>query len=173
LICGLRRQVCFSCISCISWFFVLGPIRSLEETDELPFVWFVDNPPHGLADRLSVPSFSSFFFRRHPMTGYVTVLTTTATEDEADAIADALLQEELAACVQITPIRSRYIWKGEVRREAEQLLLIKTRAALFELVRGAIRSRHSYDVPEIVALPIEAADADYLTWMAKATRSAQ
>ena len=104
------------------------------------------------------------------MSGYVTVLTTTASEAEAEAIAEALLAEELAACVQITAIRSRYVWKGEVRREAEQLLLIKTRAVLFEIVRAKIRSLHSYETPEIVALPIVAGDADYLSWMAGVTR---
>jgi periplasmic divalent cation tolerance protein len=104
------------------------------------------------------------------MTGYVMVLTTTSSETEAETIAEALLAEELAACVQILEIRSRYVWKGAVRREPEQLLLIKTRAALFELVRGRIRVLHSYDTPEIVALPVAAGDADYLSWMAGATR---
>lgn len=106
------------------------------------------------------------------MSGYVTVLTTTAYEDEAEAIAEALLADELAACVQIMPIRSRYVWNGAIQREAEQLLLIKTRAALFELVRGKIRTLHSYDAPEIVALPIAAADADYQSWLASVTREA-
>lgn len=104
------------------------------------------------------------------MTGYVTVFTTTASEAEAEAIAEALLAEELAACVQISEIRSRYVWKGEVAREREQLLLIKTRTVLFEIVRAKIRSMHSYETPEIVALPIVAADADYLSWMAGVTR---
>lgn len=107
------------------------------------------------------------------MSGYVTVMTTTATEAEAEAIADALLADELAACVQIAAIRSRYVWNGEVQREAEQLLLIKTRAALFEIVRAKIRSLHSYETPEIVALPIAAGDADYLSWMAGVVRSAE
>lgn len=107
------------------------------------------------------------------MSGYVTVMTTTATEAEAEAIADALLADELAACVQIAAIRSRYVWNGEVQREAEQLLLIKTRAALFEIVRAKIRSLHSYETPEIVALPITAGDADYLSWMAGVVRSAE
>lgn len=104
------------------------------------------------------------------MSGYVTVLTTTASEAEAEAIAEVLLAEELAACVQIAAIRSRYVWKGELQREAEQLLLIKTRAALFEIVRAKIRTLHSYETPEIVALPIVAGDADYLSWMAGAVR---
>ena len=104
------------------------------------------------------------------MTGYVTVLTTTADEAEAEAIADALLADELVACVQIMPIRSRYLWRGQVQREPEQLLLIKTRAELFEIVRAKIRTLHSYDTPEIVALPIAAGDADYLAWIGGATR---
>lgn len=104
------------------------------------------------------------------MTGYVTVLTTTATAAEAEAIAEGLLAEKLAACVQILEIRSRYLWQGAVQREPEQLLLIKTRAALFELVRGKIRTLHSYDTPEIVALPITAGDADYLAWIGGVTK---
>ncbi|CAN7369107.1 divalent-cation tolerance protein CutA [Phenylobacterium sp. LjRoot225] len=105
------------------------------------------------------------------MSGYVIVHATAATEAEAESIAEALLADELAACVQIVAIRSRYVWKGEVQREPEQLLLIKTRAVLFEIVRAKIRAMHSYETPEIVALPIVAADADYLSWMAGVTRS--
>ena len=104
------------------------------------------------------------------MTGYVTVLTTTSAAAEAEAIAEALLAEQLAACVQILEIRSRYVWEGAVRHEPEQLLLIKTREALFEMVRSKIRTMHSYDTPEIVALPIVAGDIDYLQWIGAATR---
>lgn len=105
------------------------------------------------------------------MTGFITILTTTATADEAERIAEALLDEELAACVQITAVRSRYRWKGEVQREDEQLLLIKTRTALFEPVRARIRAHHSYETPEIIALPVAAGDTDYLAWLGAATRS--
>lgn len=100
---------------------------------------------------------------------FVTVLTTTASGAEAEAIAEALLADGLAACVQILAISSRYVWQGEIRREPEQLLLIKTREPLFEMVRARIRTLHSYDTPEIVALPIAAGDADYLAWLASAT----
>ena len=99
------------------------------------------------------------------MTGFVTVITTTATEREAETIAEAVLSEGLAACVQIVEIRSRYVWQGEIRHEPEQMLLIKTRAELFEILRGRIRAMHSYDTPEVVALPISAGDADYLAWL--------
>jgi uncharacterized protein involved in tolerance to divalent cations len=105
------------------------------------------------------------------VTGFVTILTTTATEADAEMIADALLADGLAACVQMLPIRSRYLWKGEVQREAEQLLLIKTREALFEAARARIRSLHPYETPEILALPIAAGDVDYLTWIRDSTRS--
>jgi len=105
------------------------------------------------------------------MTGFLTILTTTATEADAEGLAEALLAEGLAACVQIAAIRSRYVWQGEVKREAEQLLLIKTREALFEPVRAKIRTLHPYDTPEIVALPITAGDVDYLGWLGAATRA--
>jgi uncharacterized protein involved in tolerance to divalent cations len=105
------------------------------------------------------------------VTGFVTVLTTTATDAEAEAIAEALLADGLAACVQIMAIRSRYVWKGEVQREPEQLLLIKTRADLFEPVRARLRTLHGYETPEIVALPISAGDVDYLSWIAGVTRT--
>jgi uncharacterized protein involved in tolerance to divalent cations len=103
------------------------------------------------------------------VSGFVTVLTTTASEAEAETIADALLQDGLAACVQIAEIRSRYVWRGAVQREPEQLLLIKTRAELFEPLRARIRTLHSYDTPEIVALPITAGDGDYLAWLGAVT----
>jgi periplasmic divalent cation tolerance protein len=100
---------------------------------------------------------------------FVTILTTTASEEQAEAIAEALLAEGLAACVQIAAVRSRYVWQGAVQHQAEQLLLIKTRADLFEPVRARIRALHPYETPEIIALPIVAGDVDYLAWMAQAT----
>jgi uncharacterized protein involved in tolerance to divalent cations len=78
--------------------------------------------------------------------------------------------ERLAACVQLAPIRSRYVWKGAVQRDDEILLLIKTKAALFEAVRARVRALHSYETPEIVMLPVTAGDADYLAWIAAETK---
>ena len=74
------------------------------------------------------------------------------------------MTEGLAACVQIVGVRSRYLWKGEARREDEQLLLIKT-AAAFEDVRTRLRTIHPYETPEIIAIPATEADADYLAWV--------
>lgn len=99
----------------------------------------------------------------------IIVQTTTASETEADAIAEALLAEGLAACVQIMPIRSRYMWEGEVRRDVEELLLVKTRADLWDRVAARIRELHSYDTPEIVALPLTEADPRYLAWIGEVT----
>lgn len=99
----------------------------------------------------------------------VVVSTTAGGREEAEAIAAALLERRLAACVQMAPVASRYVWKGEIARDDEILLLIKTRAALFEAVAQVIRSVHSYETPEIVATPVTAGSADYLQWLAAST----
>jgi periplasmic divalent cation tolerance protein len=104
------------------------------------------------------------------LTDACVILSTAGSEAEAEAIAGALVAERLAACVQLSPIRSRYVWKGEVARDDEILLLIKTKAALFEAVRTRVRALHSYETPEIVMLPVTAGDADYLAWIAAETR---
>ena len=104
------------------------------------------------------------------MAEFALVLTSAGSDAEAEAIADALLAEGLAACVQLSAIRSRYVWKGAVERADEVLVSIKTRAALFEAVRARVRELHSYETPEVVLLPIEAGDADYLAWMAQSLR---
>ena len=88
---------------------------------------------------------------------------------EAEAIAARLLEKRMAACVQLAPIASRYVWKGEVARDDEVLLSIKTRSALFEAVRAEILALHSYETPEIIALQVVAADAEYLAWIAENT----
>jgi periplasmic divalent cation tolerance protein len=98
------------------------------------------------------------------------ILATAGSETEAEAIAEALVAERLAACVQLSSIKSRYVWKGAVQRDDEILLLIKTKAALFEEVRARIRALHSYETPEIVMLPAAAGDAEYLAWLETETR---
>ena len=103
------------------------------------------------------------------MTDACTIFTTAGSETEAEDIASALLAEQLAACVQMSPITSRYVWKGELAREEEVLLLIKTRAELFEKVRSRIRALHSYETPEVLMVPVTAGDADYLAWLAAGT----
>ena len=100
------------------------------------------------------------------------VLTTVATPDDARRLADGLLEQHLAACVQTLAIQSAYRWKGEIQREPEQLLLIKTRAALWPEVEAHLRAHHPYEVPEIVRVPIAAGSPDYLRWLAAETEGA-
>lgn len=98
------------------------------------------------------------------------MIVTTATEVEARSLADQLVAEHLAACVQILPIQSIYCWQGAVHRDPEWQLLIKTRMALFEQVRDRLVALHSYEVPEIIALPIIAGSPAYLNWVKEQTQ---
>jgi periplasmic divalent cation tolerance protein len=94
------------------------------------------------------------------------VFLTAANVDEARTIADHLVNAQLAACVQILPeIESVYRWKGEVQHDKEVLILAKTTAEQFEKLESAVRAIHSYETPEIVAVPIVKASADYLRWL--------
>jgi periplasmic divalent cation tolerance protein len=94
------------------------------------------------------------------------IITTAGSADEARLIAEALVNRELAACVNILPkIRSIYRWKGKVEQSDEWMLWIKTTQALFEPVRDAIKELHSYDLPECVCLAIEDGSDEYLGWL--------
>ena len=98
---------------------------------------------------------------------FALVLTTAATDEQASMIADALVEGGLAACVNIVgPIRSVYRWKGEICREDERLLVVKTTVARFEEVRRMIRAVHSYELPEVALLPLADGDPEYLDWIA-------
>ncbi|MFN3584878.1 divalent-cation tolerance protein CutA [Phenylobacterium sp.] len=103
------------------------------------------------------------------MTHAIVIQTATALFEEAERIADALLEEGLAACVQILPVHSRYRWKGKIERQDEHLLLIKTRRELFENVHGRILALHGYEQPEVIAMPVAEGDPGYLAWIAEAT----
>jgi periplasmic divalent cation tolerance protein len=100
---------------------------------------------------------------------YGVMLTTAPSREEAVKIAKLLTDEKLAACVQLLPIESFYVWEGETQNEAEILLLIKTRRALFEQAIARIKEVHSYTVPEIVAMPFSAGFAGYLNWIDEVT----
>jgi len=104
------------------------------------------------------------------MTAAMMVFTTVASSEDANRIAQALVEKRLAACVQIDgPITSCYRWKGAVETAAEWRLTIKTRAALYEPLEQAVRKLHTYEQPEIVALPITAGSAGYLKWIEEET----
>jgi len=100
---------------------------------------------------------------------YGVMLTTTPTRDEAQKLARLLIEEKLAACVQLLPIESFYVWQGRTQNEAEVLLMIKTQSALFEKACRRIKAVHSYTVPEIVALPFTSGFAGYLDWIGEVT----
>jgi periplasmic divalent cation tolerance protein len=96
----------------------------------------------------------------------ITVMMTAGTREEATRLAEMIVGARLAACVQILPgIESVYYWQGEVRREPEILLLAKTTESRFALLEHEVRALHSYDTPEIIALPITGASAPYLEWL--------
>ncbi len=94
------------------------------------------------------------------------VLTTTPTSEEAETLAQKIIEAKLAACVQVLPqIISFYFWENEVKKDSEQLLFIKTLPEEFDQLKDFIQKNHSYDVPEIVALRAEKAAKNYLSWM--------
>src|SRR5215467_9512813 len=93
----------------------------------------------------------------------IVVIMTAANEAEATRIAEMLVERKLAACVQVLPqIQSIYVWKGELQREGELLLLAKTTQQNFDQLEREVRSVHSYETPEIIALPISAGSRPYL-----------
>jgi periplasmic divalent cation tolerance protein len=102
------------------------------------------------------------------------VLTTVGSEEQAVQLAEALIERRLAACVNIQPaVRSIYRWKDRVWNDLEVLLFIKTTRARYPGLADAIRALHSYELPEIIAIPVAAADPRVLAWMAEVTRPEQ
>ena len=101
-----------------------------------------------------------------PTNDQIVVLMTAANADEATRIAEMLVERKLAACVQILPpMTSIYVWKSEVQRDNETLLIAKSIRAKFDELEAAVRAIHSYETPEIIALPILAGSPDYLSWL--------
>ena len=100
------------------------------------------------------------------MSAHIIILSTVSNDVEAAKIARELVGRRLAACVNIVPaVRSIYRWKGKVHDDSECMLVIKTVRERFESVRLALCDLHSYDLPEVVALPIDAGDDSYLNWL--------
>jgi len=96
----------------------------------------------------------------------VVVLITTATEEEAHSVAELLLNQRKAACVNVVPrVDSLFRWQGKLDSAQESLLIIKTRASLLPEVIEMVKRAHSYEVPEIIALPIISGNEDYLKWL--------
>jgi periplasmic divalent cation tolerance protein len=98
-----------------------------------------------------------------------TVTSTFANREDARRVADALLAEKLAACVQLMDIESHYVWKDETRNEREVMLVAKTRAELFQHVIARVKALHPYETPEIVAQEFAAGFGPYLDWISTET----
>jgi periplasmic divalent cation tolerance protein len=99
----------------------------------------------------------------------ICVIWSTAPPAQSAALAKSLLDANLVACVNITPVRSLYRWKGEFCDEKEHLLIIKTRRGLAEAVIRALKAEHPGDVPEIIVLPVIAGYPPYLDWVCQET----
>ena len=106
------------------------------------------------------------------MSERVVAFSTVGTDEDAERIARGLVERRLAACVNVVPnVVSVYRWKGEVCRDEELLLVIKTRRERLDALREALVGMHPYEVPELVALPIEAGHAPYLAWLDEEVRA--
>ena len=104
---------------------------------------------------------------------HIVVLITVPSKQVAEQVSDTLLEDNLAACVNtVAPIHSRYIWEGKICDDEELLLIVKSRADLFEKqLVPAVQAVHPYDVPEIIALPILMGSKSYLDWIDDATNA--
>lgn len=100
------------------------------------------------------------------MTDKIVVLSTCESEEQAASVARRLVDQRLAACVNILPgARSIYRWKDAIEDESEWLLVIKSRRDLFPAIRAEIEKMHSYEVPEVIALPVVEGSQSYLAWL--------
>ena len=105
-----------------------------------------------------------------PANAYIVVLITVPSKDVGRQVARALLDQRLAACVNLVPgVSSLYIWEGQIQDDEEVLLVAKTRGDLFAGLASAVRAVHPYAVPEIIALPVVAGSQDYLDWIKNTT----
>ncbi|MBV8729383.1 MAG: divalent-cation tolerance protein CutA [Acidobacteriia bacterium] len=100
------------------------------------------------------------------MTDKIVVLSTCGSEQEAETLARTLVEQHLAACVNVVPaMKSYYRWKGSLESSAEWLMLIKSSRERFEALRAVLEKAHSYEVPEVIALPIVDGSPNYLNWI--------
>ncbi len=100
---------------------------------------------------------------------YSMVIATCGSREEAEKLADIVLKNRLAACVQLMPITSHYEWKQEIHKDEELMLFMKTRTALYDRLEKLISKHHSYEVPEIVRVPIKGGLKAYLGWIDEVT----
>jgi periplasmic divalent cation tolerance protein len=108
------------------------------------------------------------------MTDKIVVLSTCASAEEAERLARRVIDDRLAACVNVlSPVRSFYRWKGEIEDSAEWLLIIKSTRDKFDALRAALESAHTYEVPEVIAIPIVDGSPNYLAWIERELQPAE
>ena len=107
-----------------------------------------------------------------PASDYCVVLTNCPTYEEGTKLAAALVEQKLAAAVQMVAATSFYTWDGRMNQTAEQILLIKTSSRRYQEVEAYIRSHHSYELPAIVRIPIEGGLEEYVQWIDASTAKA-
>ena len=102
----------------------------------------------------------------------IVVLMTVSSEEEATKISSVLVEDGLVACVNIVPgIQSIFKWEGKVEKETEYLLVAKTVRDAFQPLIETVKALHSYEVPEIIGLPVQGGNQDYLSWVKEMTRN--
>ncbi len=105
------------------------------------------------------------------MTDYIIIYITTSSINEAKKIGSALIEEKLAACSNIiSPIRSIYRWEGKICDDEEAMIILKTKKELFNQIVKIVEKLHSYEVPEIIAIPIIKGAGKYLSWLDDETK---
>ncbi|KAK1288794.1 hypothetical protein QJS10_CPB19g01536 [Acorus calamus] len=134
---------------------------------------------------LSLPLFRSNFVNKSTVRGIhstrmeaasstvpsIVVYVTVPNKEAGKKLAESIVKERLAACVNIVPgIESVYWWDGKVQTDSEELLIIKTRESLLESLTEHVKSNHEYDVPEVIALPIKGGNSKYLEWIKNSTK---
>ncbi|KJY76319.1 divalent-cation tolerance protein CutA [Vibrio nigripulchritudo] len=102
---------------------------------------------------------------------FCVVLTTVNDNETKRGIVSTLLTEKLAACIQVLPIESYYLWEEKVCEDGEQLLVIKTQSARYHHVEEVIKKLHNYEVPQVVQLPISSGLSEYLDWIKSNTQA--
>lgn len=100
---------------------------------------------------------------------YVQVLTTTGSKKDAERIAEKLLENKLAACIQVSPISSIYRWKGKTEKGKEYLCIIKSQKKLYKKIETTIKTIHPYEVPEIISVAVSCGSKRYLAWIEEET----
>ncbi len=103
---------------------------------------------------------------------HIVIYVTVSSGEEAKRISSQLVEQKLVACVNVVDhVESIYWWQGKIERAQEKLLIIKSRKVLFKKISDVIKAIHSYEVPEIIALPIVEGNQDYLNWIDESTSS--